>query len=116
IPGRTVRDPASRIIMTAQKLHEGDIFDMARRINEPEARRRCIQRACGEYGRLQARVEALLRVYEEDPGFLESAMEGFQDASHSFANDFIGSQIGSYRLIERIGEGGFAVVFLAEQL
>src|SRR5713101_5755725 len=102
--------------MTAQKLHEGDIFDMARRINEPEARRLCIQRACGEDRLLQTRVEALLRVYEEDPRFLESAIEGFQSASHSFADDFVGSQIGPYRLIERIGEGGFAVVFLAEQL
>src|SRR4029077_491303 len=49
------------------------------------------------------------------PSFLESPLEGFP-AGHSFASDFVGSQIGPYHVIERIGEGGFAVVFLAEQL
>jgi WD40 repeat protein/serine/threonine protein kinase len=102
--------------MASPRLDEGEIFDMARRIDAPEARRLCIQRECGKDQLLQARVEALLRVYEEDPDFLESSIKAFQGAGRAFVDDFVGTQIGPYKLIERIGEGGFAVVFQAEQL
>ena len=56
--------------MGAEKYGEKSIFNAARRIGSPEARRRYLARACGDDGALRARVEALLRVYDEGGDFL----------------------------------------------
>jgi len=95
--------------------NEAEIFDMVRRIDSREGRRRCIQQTCGHAQELQARIEALMRVYEEEAGFLESPPEGLQSVRKTPIRDIVGEEIGPYQLIERIGEGGFGVVFMAEQ-
>src|SRR5262245_31116444 len=102
--------------MTTPKLDEAAIFDRARRIEATDARLSYIQQVCAGDRNLLARVEALLRIDDEDPGFLELPPKGLQDSFQAFAGECPGAQIGPYRLIERIGEGGFAFVFLAEQL
>ena len=55
--------------MATLKLDEAAIFDIARQIEAPEARLLFIQMACGEDRDLQARVEALLRVNDEQGNF-----------------------------------------------
>jgi hypothetical protein len=57
--------------MGAPKLDEADIFNAARRIDDPAARRQYIHEACGDDLALAGRVEALLRAHDEDP-FLAS--------------------------------------------
>jgi WD40 repeat protein/serine/threonine protein kinase len=101
--------------MVMAKLDEATIFDIARQIEAPEARRLYVHQACAENRDLQARVGALLRVHDEEPAFLESPTEGLLVARKVSLDDGVGSQIGHYKLIERIGEGGFGVVFMAEQ-
>jgi serine/threonine protein kinase len=54
------------------KLDEEAIFNAARRIEAPEARRLYLRQSCGDDAALQARVEALLRVYDEERSFLQS--------------------------------------------
>ena len=103
--------------MEGSRPDEAEIFNTARRIETPEARRAYIRQACGDDLGLQARIEALLRVHDEDPGFPASTVEGEAPLS-SFAasgSEGPGSRIGHYTLIETIGEGGFGVVYLAEQ-
>jgi hypothetical protein len=46
------------------KLDEATIFNVARHITAAEARRQYIEQACADDRRLQARVEALLRVHD----------------------------------------------------
>jgi WD40 repeat protein/serine/threonine protein kinase/Flp pilus assembly protein TadD len=94
-------------------LDERAIFDAARRIEAAEARHAYLQQACGEDAELRRRVEALLRAHEEDTTFLrEPAVEtGFPPE----ITEGPGTQIGQYKLVEQIGEGGFGVVFMAEQ-
>jgi WD40 repeat protein/serine/threonine protein kinase len=97
-----------------RKPDEETIFNVARHINAPEARRLYIEQSCADDPVVQERVEALLQVYDQEQGFLESPAEGIL-AADQFVGEGPGSQIGPYKLMEQIGEGGFGVVFLAEQ-
>ena len=101
--------------MATLKLDEAAIFDIARQIEAPEARVLFIQTACGEDRDLQARVEALLRVNDEQGTFLDSPAASLQGAINATFSEGVGTLIGPYKLIEQIGEGGFGVVFMAEQ-
>jgi WD40 repeat protein/serine/threonine protein kinase len=102
-------------VMTPPKPDEAAIFDTALQIIAPEARRLYIQKACADNRHMQERVEALIRVHEEDSDFLAMPAQSFHDRSHEFNCERAGSQIGPYKLVEPIGEGGFGVVFMAEQ-
>ena len=66
--------------MATLKLDEAAIFDIARQIAAAEARLLFIQTACGEDRDLQARVEALLRVNDEQGTFLDSPVASLQGA------------------------------------
>ena len=52
-------------------LDEEAIFQLARQIDRPDARRLYLDRACGPDADLRARVDALLRAHDEDQSFLE---------------------------------------------
>src|SRR5262245_54994674 len=91
------------------------IFNAARRISELGSRCAYLDSACGDDPELRARVEALLRVYEEEQSFLSSPAEGDAATVARHIVEGPGTQIGPYKLIEQIGAGGFGVVFMAEQ-
>ncbi|MGH7138165.1 MAG: WD40 repeat domain-containing serine/threonine protein kinase [Pirellulales bacterium] len=91
---------------------ELELFDTARRIVPREERRLYLAESCQGDGPLLARVEALLRAHDDHGAFLGTpAVSLLADAM----SEGPGSQIGPYTLIEQIGEGGFGVVYLAEQ-
>jgi serine/threonine protein kinase/tetratricopeptide (TPR) repeat protein len=94
---------------------EQAIFDAARRIAAPEERRRYVHQSCGEDRDLRVRVEALLRIHDQDSTFLRSPAEVPPLAFEPPAGEAPGGVVGPYTLIEPIGEGGMGVVFRAEQ-
>jgi len=90
------------------------IFTEARNIESLEARCRYLDDVCGGNEALRNRLEALLRVYEHDRSFLNPDLDRVTSSNASVL-ECPGSLIGPYKLVEQIGEGGFGVVFMAEQ-
>ena len=45
----------------------------------------------------------------------DSNAESVFDANNSFSGQALGTMIGPYKLMEQIGEGGFGLVFVADQ-
>jgi serine/threonine-protein kinase len=77
-------------------------------------RTRLLDERCGGDPRLRAEVESLLASHARAGSFLDgSAMDA---SGPSGAASLSGRTIGAFRLLDRIGEGGMGVVYLAERV
>ncbi len=88
---------------------------LAEAVTKPSAEERgaYLDIACGNDPQLRAQVEALLRAHDLAGDFLEASVELRQVPP---ADNHIGTKVGRYKLLEKIGEGGFGVVYLAQQV
>jgi eukaryotic-like serine/threonine-protein kinase len=106
--------------MSPASLSEEDIFQAARRIKAGAARAAYLDQVCGE-DVLREQIEALLRAHDDSESFLEcpaSEMAGAASSPPTLDQAPLekpGTVIGPYKLLQQIGEGGFGVVFMAEQ-
>ena len=90
------------------------LFDEVSEIEPGEARREFLNQACGTDAALRAQIDELLQAHETAGGFLaDPKREAPADsATVSFKE---GDRIGRYKLLQKIGEGGCGVVYMAEQ-
>jgi serine/threonine protein kinase/WD40 repeat protein len=92
------------------------VFSKALELAEPAERARYVAQACGENVQLRAEVESLLGALDKVGSFLEAPAAALgETVEEPRLGEGPGSVIGPYKLREPIGEGGFGVVFLAEQ-
>ena len=121
--------------MTASKEIEKALFEAAVVIETPEVRRAFLDQACNGDSVLRDRLGKLLAAHEASEGFLLEAedartvmaAEACQNLTEIPGGDDLaeeayfqdaegpGTWIGRYKVLERIGEGGCGVVYLAEQ-
>ncbi len=100
-----------------QSRSEKEIFFEALDKNTSQDRAAFLDIACGKNATLRARVDALLAAhYHEDAFMNKPAVEGERPVfSASGISEAPGTVIGRYKLLQKIGEGGMGVVYMAEQ-
>src|SRR5262245_31102871 len=102
--------------MTTWNPRANDLFLKALELASPAERQQYLDAACAGDAVLRHEVEDLLEADVRAGSFLESPAptpSPFPTVDEPPVAERPGTVIGTYKLLEQIGEGGFGVVFMA---
>ena len=116
--------------MTKESNRLRELFDRALQFSDESERAEFIEEICHDNPELKAKLEKLIEAYFEAGSFLEAPPEVTNDRSpdsvptanaqenlNTLSNgESEGNLLGPYLLKKKIGEGGYGVVYAAEQL
>ncbi|HEY7330525.1 MAG TPA: protein kinase [Gemmataceae bacterium] len=98
-------------------MNERSLFFAVLDIDDPSERSAYLDSACAGNAALRSQVEQLLKAHHESGLFMEHpALTLEATVDDPSVTERPGTVIGPYKLLEQIGEGGFGVVFMAEQM
>jgi serine/threonine-protein kinase len=95
-------------------MSEREMFEAALELS-PGDRAAYLDGVCGRNAALRQRLDGLLNKHDRTGSFLEVPAAAALATVDEPITERPGAVIGPYKLIEQIGEGGFGVVFMAEQ-
>ena len=119
--------------MNAGTQREEELFDEARKLTDPAACRAFLDQTCAGDAALRTRIEGLLEAETEAERFFDESGSALHlhstplqftrgtaaslgaDATAVPGEESVGTRIGRYKLVQKIGEGGWGVVYMAEQ-
>lgn len=91
-----------------------EIFDAAVALSDREQREDFVKAECGDDHDLAAEINSMLDAHEQVGGFLETVADQ-GEAPFVELKEAPGMVIDRYKLLQKIGEGGYGVVYMAEQ-
>src|SRR5262249_54800248 len=97
-------------------MSEASIFAAVLEKATDDERAAYLAEACAGDAKLRRRVEALLRAHAEPDEILDPPAAQVATVDEAPIVERPGSRVGPYKLMEQIGEGGFGLVFVAEQI
>jgi serine/threonine protein kinase len=96
-------------------MNEASIFAAALEKTSAEERAAYLDKTCAGDEKLRRRVEILLRAHAEPDDILDPPPAKLGTVNYVPLAESPGMVIGPYKLLQQIGEGGFGVVYMAEQ-
>lgn len=96
-------------------MNDEAIFTHALAIASASERAAYLDKVCAHDARRRQWLEGLRQAHQYPDSFLDAPIVNVEATQDVPLSDAPGTIIGPYKLLEQIGEGGFGVVYMAEQ-